>query len=73
MLFAVDNVRSFSERTEAYREYATLFREIHGDVPSYTRVKPDPRLRIEHEHRFANALIKWEYRDPTIELIPESR
>jgi hypothetical protein len=73
MVFAVANVQSFSNRTEVYREYAVRFKQIHGDMPSYSRVKSDVRPRIDHEHRFINALIQWEYRDPTIEVIPDAR
>ena len=73
MVFAVANVESFANRTEVYREYAALFRQTHGEVPSYSRVKAAVRPRVNHEHQFINALIQWEYRDPTIEVIPEAR
>lgn len=67
--FAAANVRSFAARTEEYRTYIATFRQIHGDLPPHSRVPPDPRLRSDHPAALLNALVQWEYRDPTIELI----
>jgi 7-keto-8-aminopelargonate synthetase-like enzyme len=69
-LFAMANVASFNERTQTYRNYTAHFREIHGDVPSHTTVAPDARLTIKMPHRFVNAAVQWEYRDPTIQITP---
>ena len=69
-LFAMANVASFAERTQTYRNYTAQFREIHGDVPSHTTVAPDARLEIKMPHRFVNAAVQWEYRDPTIQIAP---
>ena len=69
-LFAMANVASFAERTQTYRTYTAHFREIHGDVPSHTIVAPDARLEIKMPHRFVNAAVQWEYRDPTIQIAP---
>jgi len=69
-LFAMANVASFAERTQTYRNYTAHFREIHGDVPSHTTVAPDARLEIKMPHRFVNAAVQWEYRDPTIQITP---
>jgi hypothetical protein len=71
-LFAASNVSRFADQTEEYRQYITLFKQIHGaPLPSHSRVAFDSRLRVEHKHTFLNALVQWEYRDPTIELLPE--
>jgi hypothetical protein len=70
--FAAANVKSFADRTEEYRRYITLFRQAHGDLPSHSRVPSDPRLSIEHPYKFVNALVQWEYRDPTITLTPDT-
>jgi hypothetical protein len=67
--FALDNVETFAARTETYRRYGELFRQVHGPLPRYSRVDPDDRLRTDHEPRFVTAMIQWEYGDPTIELI----
>lgn len=72
-LFAAANVRSFATRTEEYRSYITAFRQIHGAVPNHSRITPDSSLPVEHSNAFLNALVQWEYRDPTIELIPAAR
>jgi len=69
-LFAMANVASFADRTQTYRNYTAHFREIHGDVPSHTTVAPDARLEIKMPHRFVNAAVQWEYRDPTIQITP---
>jgi hypothetical protein len=71
MLFAAAHVRSFAEHTEEYRRYITLFRQAHGDLPSHSRIPFDPSLVGEERYRFLNALVQWEYRDPTIGLIPD--
>jgi hypothetical protein len=71
-LFAASNVKSFAERTEEYRRYITLFKQAHGDLPSHSRIPFDPGLRGEERYVFLNALVQWEYRDPTIELIDRS-
>src|SRR5438093_11456492 len=68
VVFASANVRSFAARTEEYRRYITHFKETHGALPSGSRVAADdadPKL----PRRFVEALIQWEYRDPTIQLI----
>jgi hypothetical protein len=69
VVFAIDNVHDFAARTETYRQYGQRFREVHGPLSRYSRVRPDSRLRIDHEPRFVAAMIQWEYKDPTIELI----
>jgi hypothetical protein len=70
-LFAAANVKSFAERTEQYRRYITLFKQAHGDLPSHSRVSFDSPLDGEERNRFLNALVQWEYRDPTIELMAD--
>jgi hypothetical protein len=71
-LFAASNVKSFAERTEEYRRYITLFKQTHGDLPSHSRIPFDRSMRGEERYVFLNALVQWEYRDPTIELIDRS-
>jgi hypothetical protein len=71
-LFAVKNVQFFAQRAEDYRQYITLFRQTHGDLPRYSRIPVDPRMSARHPHEFLNALVRWEYQDATIELVPAS-
>jgi hypothetical protein len=70
-VFAVANVRIFAAEAEDYRRYITLFKQVHGDLPSHSRVPYDPRATAAHPPKFLNNLIQWEYRDPTIELVPD--
>lgn len=70
-LFAVSNVRGFAERTEDYRRAIASFKQIHGNLPSHSRVPSVPLSTTRHQYQFLNALVRWEYRDPTIELIPD--
>lgn len=68
--FAIRNVNWFAQRTEEYRRYIARFRQIHGDVPSHARIAAGPQLPGPETNEFLTALVRWEYRDPTIELIP---
>jgi hypothetical protein len=70
-VFAIRNANWFAQRAEGYRRYITLFRQIHGDVPSHARILPHPQLRGPHANEFLTALVRWEYRDPTIELVAD--
>lgn len=69
--FAIRNVNWFAQRSEGYRRYLTEFRHIHGDLPTNARVPADPRLAGPDTNQFLAAAVRWEYRDPTIELISE--
>jgi hypothetical protein len=69
-LFAIDNVASFAAHTQAYRNYVAEFRDIHGAVPSHSTIAPDPRLESPLPHQFVNAAVQWDYRDPTIQVLP---
>jgi hypothetical protein len=74
MVFAAANVRSFAGRTEVYRRYMTNFKRVHGDLAHNSRVVVDAAGR-QFAPKFLIAMIQWEYRDPTIELVestPES-
>ena len=70
-VFAAANVKSFARRTEEYRRYGELFTQEHGTLPPYSRVGAGPDAP-RHPARFLKALIQWEYRDPTLELIVDA-
>ena len=70
-VFAVRNVNWFAQRSEGYRRYLTTFRQIHGNLPTSARVPPHPQLPGPETNEFLPAVVRWEYHDPTIELIPE--
>ena len=44
------------------------FREIHGTVPANSTVVAEPPTRLPYQ--FINAAVQWDYRDPTIRLVP---
>jgi len=67
-VFAAGNVRDFTERSQVYSDYLGRFRALHGTVPSDTTVVADPPTTLPH--RFINAAVQWDYRDPTIRIVP---
>ena len=72
-LFATSNVNGFADRTEDYRRGIEAFKQSHGALPPHSRVPSAPLSTAKHPFQFLNALVQWEYRDPTIELIPDQR
>jgi hypothetical protein len=72
-LFAITNVEHFVYRTEAFRQYAIQFDEIHGaEVRPHAVIAEDPRLNLKLPPQFTEALVRWQYSDPTIRLAPRS-
>jgi hypothetical protein len=69
MLFAAENLRHFSERTEPYRQFAALIRERHPDPPPGARIPVDAKTVDTLQFRYLEALAQWEYRDPTLRLV----
>jgi hypothetical protein len=68
-LFAVSNVGRFVDQTEDYRREIRSFRQVHATLGPYSRVEPGPLSPSRHKYQFLNALVQWEYGDPTIQLI----
>jgi hypothetical protein len=69
MLFAAENIRNFSERTEPYREFAERIRQQHRDPPPGARIPVDAKTADALQFRFLEALVRWEFRDPTVTLV----
>ena len=70
-LFALTNVENFVYRTEAFRQYAIEFDRIHGaEVRPHAVITEDPRLNLKLPPQFTEALVRWQYADPTIRLAP---
>jgi len=67
-VFAASNVADFAERSQVYSDYLGRFRAIHGTVPSNTTVVADPPTTLPYQ--FINAAVQWDYRDPTIRIVP---
>jgi hypothetical protein len=42
---------------------------VYGSLAHYSRVQPDLGVHLDYEARFVAAMIQWEYRDPTIQVI----
>jgi len=72
-IFATSNVNGFADRTEDYRRGIEAFKQSHGALPPHSRVALAPFSTTRHPYQFLNALVQWEYGDPTIELIPDQR
>jgi len=70
-LFAVAHVKRFAAQTEEYRDYITQLKRVHRGVPGHSLISTDRRSISRHGYQFLNALVQWEYRDRTIELIPD--
>ncbi len=68
-VFALEGVSNFSARTDQYRRYAQSVRAAHPALTPYSVVFIDPRDEERLKHRYLEALIRWEYRDPTIKVI----
>ena len=67
-VFAIANVRDFTERSRVYSDYLGEFREVHGTIPPNTTLVADPPTRLPYQ--FVNAAVQWDYRDPTIRIAP---
>jgi hypothetical protein len=68
MLFAVDNVTSFAERTERYRDYAHALRREYPNPPRGARLAVDREIADALQFRYVEALAQWEFRDPALRL-----
>ena len=69
MVFAVEEVEHFSERTERYRQYLAELRQRHPTLPNDAHVTVEPETEKILPHRFLQAAIQWEYRDPSLRLV----
>lgn len=68
-VFASEGVSNFAARTDAYRRYAQQIRAASPQLEPYSVVFIDPRDEEVLKHRYLEALIRWEYRDPTIKVV----
>ncbi len=69
-IFAMHNVDRFAGRTEVYRRQADVIKQAHPALRSHSVIVAEPALKAAIAYPFANAMIAWEYRDPTIQLEP---
>ena len=68
MLFALDNITSFAERTERYRDFARAIRREYPAPPRGARLEVDLETADALQFRYVEALAQWEFRDPTLRL-----
>jgi hypothetical protein len=53
-------------RTERFRDLAAAVRERHPDPPPGTRIPVDAATVEAFQFRYVEALVQWEFRDPTL-------
>ena len=69
-LFAADGVKSFAERTEPYRRFIADVRQRYPQLPRDAEIPVDKAVADTLHHLFLQDAVRWEYRDPTIRLVP---
>ena len=67
-LFAVENIRHFTEGTEGYRRFAIAARERDPQPAPGATLSADRDMVEQLQHRYLEALIQWEFKDPTLKL-----
>lgn len=72
-LFAAEGVERFAERTEVYRRFIADFRQQHPVLSRDSEVPIDKAVADRLHHKFLESAVQWEYRDPTIRLVPVSK
>ncbi len=72
-LFAAEGVERFAERTEEYRRFVLDIRARYPQLPPDAEIPIDKAVADRLHHRYLQDAIRWEYRDPTIDLMPVSR
>jgi hypothetical protein len=72
-VFAFEGVINFSERTEVYRRFSEDVREMHPQLAPYSTVFIEARDEKRLHYRYLEALIRWEFRDPTIRVAVRPR
>jgi hypothetical protein len=72
-LFAAEGVERFAARTEVYRQFIAEFRQQHPVLPRGSEVPIDKAVADRLQQKFLESAVQWEYRDPTIQLVPISK
>lgn len=67
-VFATKAVANFSVRTDAYRQFAGRVRQAYPQLQPYEAVVISREEEAQLTYRYLEALIRWEYRDPTLRL-----
>lgn len=64
MTFTAEGVRNFSARTEPWRRISETVRLHHPHLPPGARVPLNADTVRGMKHRYLEALVQWEFRDP---------
>jgi hypothetical protein len=68
MVFASEGVGNFAKRTEMWRGFAQAIRAEYPQVQPGGEVVISRQLAEKHGRLYLEALVRWEYRDPTIRV-----
>ena len=71
MLFAAENIRHFSAGTELYRQFAVAVRQRDPEPAPGTIIAADGPTVDKLHHRYLEALVQWEFKDPSLKLAAE--
>lgn len=69
MVFASEGVENFAKRTELWRGFGQAIRAEYPQVPPGGEVAISRTLADKHGWLYLEALVRWEYRDPTIRVV----
>jgi hypothetical protein len=72
-LFAAEGVERFAARTDVYRQFIAEFRQQHPVLPRNSEVPIDKAVADRLHHKFLESAVQWEFKDPTIRLVPISK
>ena len=67
-LFAAENIANFTEGPERYRRFAVAARERYPKPASGATITAEAAVVEQLHHRFLEALVQWEFKDPTLRL-----
>jgi hypothetical protein len=69
MVFASEAVENFAARTEMWRGFGQAIRAEYPQVALGGEVAISRGLAEKHGRQYLEALVRWEYRDPTIRVV----
>ena len=69
MVFASEAVENFAARTEMWRGFGQAIRTEYPQVAPGGEVVLSRALAEKHGRLYLEALVRWEYRDPTIRVV----
>ena len=67
-VFASEGVTNFSKRTSVYRHFAQMLHQTTPALAPNSVVFISAREEALMKHRYLEGLVRWEYRDPTLQV-----